>query len=780
MIIRPAFRALGASVSLLAFSTPLLAQTGEAPAASTVAQPPSDVALQAANAGAGAAGGLEDIVVTARIRKETAMQTPAAVTALTTVQIDRQAIGTMQALAATIPNVSIASYFLTDAIYIRGIGNGGLQAGFEQQAGLFIDGIYFGNGNWISGGMVDVASAEILSGPQGVYFGKNTIAGAFNIRTANPTPELSGQVKVGYETEAAERYVNATISGPITNTLGGRLTGYYSKMDGWVKDINGHDQPGDGSKLARATLSWAPTSNFDANLKAQLSEFTSNGPFNTAVLLNCRGPNNTPAPLARFGSAGSAACQIDGPIPINQDTALGDSFVRNRAYALSLNMHLRQEFGELTSVTGLNRFRLTTQGQQTLGSIDAVDGYNVNQNRQFSQELRYQTKLDLPVNVLVGAYYQKSNYLNNNFANVFPMALQGATYTFEKVARQQGRTWSVFGEIQIKLADQLQLDIANRYTHEKKSATWIENAVAPYAPAQAAYGPAGALVTIAPLKFKNNSPQAILTWKPNADVMAYAAYKTGYLSGGYNINTQATPRTNPASLIFGPEKVRGGEVGSKIWLLDRKLKLSAVGYYYKYTGLQAAIFDPVLIAYIVQNAAVSETKGIELQGTAVLGSGLVLSGSLNYNDSKYTKYVGVCVPGLRPGVAPCDVRQPDGSFAQDYAGTPTSMAPKWSGNARLEYTRPLSDDMTLRVATGVKYSSKYIVNDILDQPHYFKLDASVGIDRGPFSFSVIGRNLNKHMDCGVASPQPLTTGSGEVRCILNRPRELRLEASYRF
>src|SRR3546814_9271950 len=76
---------------------------------------------------------------------------------------------------------------------------------------LFIDGIYFGNGNWISGGMVDVETAEILAGPQGVYFGKNTLAGAFNIRTANPTSELTGTVKVGYETGAAERYINATI-----------------------------------------------------------------------------------------------------------------------------------------------------------------------------------------------------------------------------------------------------------------------------------------------------------------------------------------------------------------------------------------------------------------------------------------------------------------------------------------------------------------------------------------------------------------------------------------
>src|SRR3546814_3045373 len=114
-------------------------------------------------------------------------------------------------------------------------------------------------------------------------------------------------------------------------------------MDGWTKDINGHDHPGDESTVARATLLWSPSDKFDANLKAQISDFDNNGPFNTAVLLNCKGPNNSPAPLARFGSAGYAPCKIDGPSPINQNTALGNSFVSNPTYSLSLNAHYRQD-----------------------------------------------------------------------------------------------------------------------------------------------------------------------------------------------------------------------------------------------------------------------------------------------------------------------------------------------------------------------------------------------------------------------------------------------------
>src|SRR3546814_858377 len=186
--------------------------------------------------------------------------------------------------------------------------------------------------------------------------------------------------------------------------------------------------------------------------------------------------------------------------------------------------------------------------------------------------------------------------------------------------------------------------------------------------------------------------------------MLYGAYKTGYLSGGYNINTQATPRTNPDTLIFGPEKVKGGEIGSKFWLFDRRLKLSLVGYYYKYEGLQEAIFNPVLISYTVQNAAASKSKGIELQGEASLGGGFVLTGSINYNDSKFTDYIGVCLPGVAAGTAPCNFPQSNGTFAQNYAGVPTSMAPLWSGHARLEYTHRFSDRDVLRVTGGLKYS----------------------------------------------------------------------------
>jgi outer membrane receptor protein involved in Fe transport len=727
-----------------------------------------------------ASGEIEEVNVTARLRNESASETPAVVTALSADQLEQQGVVSMQSLANAVPNVSVTSYFITDAIYIRGVGNNGLQAGFEQQAGLFIDGVYYGNGNWVNNGMVDMATAEVLEGPQGAYFGKNTIAGAFNIHTADPTDHFTASIKAGYEFEAAEKYVNAMVSGPIANGLTARLAVYSTAMDGWAQNLTGHAEPGTSNTVARATLLWKPTEDFDANLKTQISAFHDNGIWESGILLRCGGPNNTPTPLLRFGSAGSAPCELNKTIALPSDsTFLGTSRDSEPTYSNSLNIHWRQAYGELTSITGWNRFDYSSFDAQDLGSINTVAGFNQNRGEQFSQELRYQTKLDLPVNFLAGAYYQSSAYINDTYSDVFPVALQGANYTFEKNAYQHGYTKSVFGEVQWKILDTLELDASDRFTDETKSAHWIEGSVAPYAPAQAAYGPAGAVVNAKALEFFNNSPQGILTWKPTADIMAYAAYKTGYLSGGFNLTAQATPRTIPATLTFGDEKVKGEEVGVKFWAFDRKLELNLDAYTYTYQGLQESIFNPALITYVVANAAQSVDKGVEASGTARLGHGFTLSGSVDLNDSHFTNYIGQCASGLVAGVGACTVRVGT-VFEENYNGVHTSMAPLWAGSLRLNYGTALTDDINLRAGIGARYSDTYIVDDILKQPTYTTIDANVALDQGPWNAALIGRNLTDHLSCGVASPEPLIASGNEVRCLLNRGREVRLEVGYTF
>lgn len=723
---------------------------------------------------------VSEIIVTARLRAELETKTPAVVTAITPAQLERQSILTMEELSAAVPNVAIVPSFTSDVIFIRGIGNNGLQFAFEQQAGIFIDGVYYGNGHWVNGGMMDLSSLEILEGPQGAYFGKNTIAGAFNIHTANPSDHFETAEKIGYETEAAERYFNAMVSGPITDTFGARLAVYGTQMDGWAQTYTGVKEPGEKALVGRLTLEWKPTPDLDFNLKSQVQTYSNNGPRAYDVLINCGGPNNTPAPLARFGSPGSAPCQLNTTLPINQVTHLGDGYTNNPAYAYSLNVHWHQSFGDLTAITGVNRSQLSSQSQTSLGTTDLIDGIVKNHVSSLSQEVRYQTNLQWPVNFLVGVYAQSTKGQQEVLANVYPAAVQGGFVTYDRFFPQTGNTESAFGEAQWKINDKLELDLSDRYTAERKAGYYYQAYVINYAPARATYGQPNVPVHHAPLEFANNSPQAILTWKPTSDLMAYAAYKTGYLSGGFNSNVSVTPATNPASLTYGSEKVKGGEVGTKFYLADHRVQLNVVGYYYKYTGLQESVLDPNTLAYTVENAAGSLAEGAEVSGTAKLGNGFSVNGTLDYNHSYFTDYIGACLPGTTQGVAPCLKVPNTTQFAQDLTGRPTSFAPLWSGLIRLNYDKELSNGYRLHASVSEKYSGKYLVNDFLPQPAYWQPDANISIEKDNWTAAIIGRDLNNHLSCGYASAQVLTTVSKETSCQLVRPREIRFELGYKY
>jgi outer membrane receptor protein involved in Fe transport len=730
-----------------------------------------------------ASGGLEEIIVSARLRKEAVTETPTVVTAVTGEMLEQNGITDIKALAAIVPNIHIAPNFLTDVIYIRGIGNPGTNVGFEQQVGLFIDGVYYGNGNWINGGYIDVDSVEVLEGPQGVYFGKNTIAGAFNIKTHDPTGTWQGYVKAGYEAVADERYTEGAVSGPLTDSLGVRLVARGMAQEGWAKaDTSGTSEPGDNDKLLRLTLALTQSEDFDANFKTQFEEFRNNGPTATSILLHCGGRNNTPAPLIRFLQGGSASCALNTNIPTVQYTHIGKAYVDEPSYTTALTMHWRNNYGELTSVTGLNRYGYYSIGLQNYSSFDGIDGYNTNSNLSVSEELRYQTKLDYPVNFLGGVYVQHSAFDNHSDPILFPIAQQGAIFTVAKHVHQDDTSKSAFGEGQWKIIDSLELDVAGRMTWEDKTAVWVEDSVAPLAAAQAAYGPAGVAINPGGVSNYNFSPQAILTWKPDTDVMAYVSYRTGFLAGGYNLTTFASPRTAPSTLVFGEEKVKGGEIGTKFYLFERAVQVSADTYYYSYAGLQENVFNPQAITYSVQNAAQSVDKGVELSGVGKLGGGFKLSGNIAYNNSTFENYVGVCLPAYaaHPGVGPCNIRAPNGSYTESFAGVHTSFAPLWAGRVQLDYSADIAADTTLRAALAGNFSDKYIVGDVFNQYGWVRIDANLAVDYGAWTTALIGRNLGDVLSCGESQARPLTSSPQELRCVVDRGREVRLEASYRF
>jgi outer membrane receptor protein involved in Fe transport len=750
---------------------------------------------------------VEEIVVHARLRDETLTQAPVVVTAVTGQTLTQEGVTDMTSLENLVPNIKIANGFLLDTFNIRGIGTANANSGFEQQVGLFIDGAYYGNGHWVNGAYVDLDDVEVDEGPQGVNLGKNTIAGAVLINTKNPGSQFEGYVKGGYEVYAAERYVEAAMGGPITDTFGARLAVRFSKMDGWAHNyVTGQADPGLRDDYARLTLAWKPEQNFDVNVKLSMDNAASNGPESLTNLLGCGGPGNTPGPYLlpqTEAGGGLASCVRDFTIsnanllPQGGGLTQTNSMYYVPAYTMTTNIHWRQNFGELTSTTAWNKYSLKSWGNSGITTyadgIGAIPGLNNNANETWSEELRYQTKFDFPVNVLAGVWYQHTDFkVFEAFGLVAPY-LNGVSVspsvpssgpiwdTQADAISQPGESKAAFAELQWKVTPTLEVDAGARISLEKK--WWVHDQVftAPFGETALGITPTGSVLSGSNTTH-NTSPAVTISWRPNDDFTAYASFKTGFLAGGFSTTGDVGATQTIGQFSFGPEKVLGGEGGVKFFLDDRRAQINIDTYYYRYTDLQLNTFNPVTISFYVQNAGEVIDRGVEINGRWKVADGLTLSGEFTYNDAYYAQFIGACLattpnpPICGPQIGPGGVS----TYGQVFTGTETDNAPKWSGRVAAQYMRELANDWILRTGAGLDFTDKYLVAQFPIQPGYVKVDAQASIEHGHWTAAIIGLNLNNEEICTEAAGRPLAADASELQCVIDRGRQVKLEATYRF
>jgi iron complex outermembrane receptor protein len=741
---------------------------------------------------------VEEVIVHARNREERLSQAPLVVTAASGTALTQAGITDMTALENLVPNIKVAPGFLLDTLNIRGIGTANANSGFEQQVGLFIDGAYYGNGHWINGAYVDLDDVEVDEGPQGVHLGKNTIAGALLINTKDPGAHFEAYVKGGYEFNASEKYGEAMISGPITDTLGARLVVRGSTMEGWARNyVTGEADPGIRDIFARLTLAWKPSPNFDARLKMSLDNTASNGPESLTNLLGCGGPGNTPGdyllPQSEPGG-GLGSCKRDYTISNANLLPPGGGIPRTNsmyyvpAYTMTLGMHWRQSFGELTSTTAWTKYRLKSWGNSGITTyadgVGAIPGENDNANETFSEELRYQTKFNFPVNFLIGAWYQHTNFsVYENFGLVAPF-LNGVSVnpavpstgpvwdTQADSIRQPGESKAVFGEIQWIVTKTFEIDAGARASLEKKWWTHTQLFDSPFGATAFGLTPQGAVLS-GHHTDHNVSPSVTISWRPTDEFTAYASYKTGFLGGGFSTTGTVNLGQGIDQFSFGVEKVSGGEGGVKFFLDGRKVQINVDGYYYKYTGLQLNTFDPTTISFFVQNAGKVYDRGIEVNGRWSVGGGFTLSGNVTYNDAYYAQFIGACLA--------TDLASPKcTATGENFAGAATDNAPKWVGRVAAQYTHEYPGDFVLHSGVGLDFTSKYLVAQFPIQPGYVKVDAQISVEHGHWMAALIGQNLTNEEICTEAAGRPLAADLSELQCVIDRGRQVKLEATYRY
>lgn len=754
-------------------------------------------ALAAAPSDAQARPTIDEIVTTARRREERLQDIPVAATTFSREDLDRYGLASLEQISSDTPHLVISRGVsgAGPTLWMRGVGTSGGSAGFDPAVGIVIDGVSYARGRWVQQGYFDLEAAEVLKGPQALYFGKNNSAGLISLRTANPGDSFEAYVLAGYETEAQETVIEGMVSVPITDTFGARLALRQSDMSGFMKnsaqpqvgvDPLGYVIPGglnsrlpnERDQLGRLTLRWQPDERLEVIGKANWARNRDSSRYSTLQQVRCFGPGGQPQPIfgvpdpfddctRNFTQAMSDIPDemIAGePHPISKRG--GEQWSEYDARSFSLDISYQLDHVSLNSITSLIKYDNAYMGNSSFDSAGQIVVFEDEGYEAFSQEVRMVTSFDQPLNFMAGFFYQDLRFDFRNSPRIAPVppdALTGRQFSWDKTSRADGQTWSVFGEAVWEITDHVELAAGVRYTEEKNDSSlsmdYIHSALA-------------GVFTSQPFEFgfkdTNVSPQVTLTWRPRNDLTTFVAYREGFKSGGFDhsfIPTRADATID--DLTFESETASGFEIGAKGTLFDRQLRYAVTVYRYTFDDLQVFALDNETTTFFVDNAAKARTTGFELDFDWLATSQLSVRGALGFNKGEYSEFLAQCWSG-QSFEAGCD-QEADPITGRgnltDRSGKPLPRAPEWNARLGMLYSQPLMEGWTAMLGVDGSYSSSFLLDERgtpdTVQSGYFRLDANARIissdERWELAF--IGRNLTNKAIAHVGFGRPLTGGA---------------------
>ncbi len=762
------------------------------------------------------------VTVTARRKEESLTDAPVAITALSGDSLDEYAVNDFMDLSTLVPTMIAgrAASGSSASIFLRGVGSTALSAGFDQSVSFNIDGLPMSRGREIGLPQYDIERVEVLKGPQALFYGKNTTGGLISVVSRDPTDEFEAEGKVGYGFEAKERYGEGVVSGPISDALAARFAFRLSKADGAfensadatyldplgmerhrIEDSRGFGETASG----RLTLAYEPNDIFNLKLKLGATSQEDGGP--TDVLERICGAGRTvPATANGVPPSPNADCVINGvsdssSIPREVAGANyryagnGDSYADFSSVYSVLTGGLELDGIDVESITGYYRFV-----QKDLNTVSG-EAYPANFTQkadfeQVSQELRFSTKSDGPLNGTFGLFFSDADFIFNTDAYIFIVPLDpttGTHVTFKRDNGFEGQTVSAFVEGTYDISEQWEVSAGARWSREERD-SYQESL-----PASSFFGaffPAG-------IRFddkysdENVSPQVSVRYKPSSNVSYYAAYKEGFKAGGYNISQALTPVSTLAAGQYDSETAKGFEAGVRSVLLGDTLSFNATVFNYLYEDLQVQVFDPAAVSLIADNAGELTTRGVEIDFNWVPDSleGFSLRGAFAYNDVEYDKFIGQCYGGQTIAQG-CDQDLLGGVYqSQVFSGRTPPKAPETAGRLGATYEFPVSQSLTASLSGDVSYTGEYNFTDTLRpdgvQDAYTKLDLAARLmsndDR--WTLSLIGRNLTEEYVVTSANDIPFTGGTGtgtatgivsDMSAFVENPREVYLELAVKF
>lgn len=621
---------------------------------------------------------LGEVVVTARKREEQAKDVPMSISVIGGDRLERHGDENLRDIGSLFPGVSFNDSNSGNSEFsIRGLTSAG--SGSDTSVGLYVDGVFVGNEAAASQRLFDLRNVQILRGPQGTLFGRNTVAGAINIETRMPEPGFSGSVDSTLGNYGLRQF-GGTLNVPLVDDrLIARISYVDRKRDGYLKNLaqpgeRGNDENG---QSARLHVLAKPTESLKLLFSADGSHDNTCDNMFTLVGGALYNGNTDP------------------------DVSAWDGPCRDRIDVKGYSLRADQQLGDLTltSITAYrdrNSYFLTDRDFTALPVL--TTGLQTAEN-QFTQELRLANAGNERFNWTAGAFFFNSRHFQDTILELGPGFLgPGLSNAVHALAHTRTKSYAGFATGDYQLTEKLKAELGLRYTSEKKSVDYVQTATLPIP----GFG------VVAPFHKSVDggewSPTMTLSYGLDSGAMVYARAARGYKSGGFN----AGPSSNPAQIEFQPEKLTSYEVGYKAELLDGRLRFDGDVYYLDYTNIQQADQDGS--GFFISNAASARSYGAETQLAMWLGEHATLNAGLGYVDAKYLRF------GAK-------------------SGNVLPRAPQWTGSLSLDLSWNMGASGSLFVIPEVAYRGANYVDSANTEMFRQRAHTSVNLRAGFESYA---------------------------------------------
>ena len=680
-------------------TAPAPAETNSPSSPEQAEQVATDQAEQAQGADAALLG--EEVVVTARRRSERLQDVPISISAFSGEALENQGAVDITALQQQTPNLTLQiarGSNSTLIAFIRGVGQQDPVWGFEPGVGLYIDDVYVARPQGAVLDIFDVERVEVLRGPQGTLYGRNTIGGAIKYVTRRLGNDFEAKFRGAYGSyDQRDLIGQVTIPIGATLSLGAAFATYH--RDGFGENLfTGAEHYNKRVKAGRLSLEWNATDRIFFRLSADQTRDKSNPRHGHRELGNAGLPNFEPTDSVYDTRAG-----------------VGDkNFVETKGVSGTLEVGLSDTL-TAKSITAYRKGKTDTviDFDGTPGPVLDIPSFY--RDNQFTQELQllYQGEA---LSGVAGLYY-----INSDASGAFDTVIGNAGITDLTTGDVGTKSIAAFADATYKFTPQISVSVGGRFTRDRRSGTvFRQRYLGLRSPT---FGNSTAVALGAPFTnytnertFKAFTPRVSVSYEPNRDLLLYASYNKGFKSGGFD------PRGN-AVLVpttvngYEPEKVAAYEAGIKSQFLNRALTLNLAAFYSDYTDQQVTqqYLVGTTVASDVLNVGASTIKGLELEGRAVFTPALSATFALGYTDAKFDTFVS-----YDPATGTVRELADERNFQN---------TPKWNGNLALNYVHSLGNAGSIAFTPSVSFRSKYnlfeIDNPVLDENGYKLFDASV-------------------------------------------------------